>query len=160
MSDSQSLCDRCRNPARCCSGFALNSIDNNMTGLEALAYLAQVEHEDVNGETIIGLPFMPLWRAPPFKEKLADGTEALTWRFWCPLNIKGRCSIYEKRPLLCATYEPQSDFLCAMSTWESMHKANPEYFPDPRDESEEGKENLRLWREGYPWVNISEETDP
>lgn len=34
------------------------------------------------------------------------------WTFWCDAWKHGRCSIYDHRPSMCRTYEPQSDILC------------------------------------------------
>lgn len=94
------LCDNCKRPGRCCSGFALNFVHQPETNLEALVALATAWPS--NGA--LGLPFMPLWR-----------TRAHHWLYWCPLlGRDGRCTDYENRPDLCRTYQAGSDMLCAM----------------------------------------------
>lgn len=97
-----SLCDTCRNPGRCCSGFLLNGGAWPARAAHPLEVLAELA--TVNIRETIGLPFMPLYR------RAADGA----WLFWCPnLGRDGRCTVYENRPLMCREYEAGSDPLCA-----------------------------------------------
>lgn len=101
------ICDNCRLPGRCCTGFGLNahSLLEAKTPLHALVWLATAYTGAVSGRTMLGLPFLPLWKEP------RNGV----WRFWCPLLTReGRCSDYENRPLLCRDYAPGSDQICAM----------------------------------------------
>lgn len=99
-----SLCDRCRNPGKCCSHFALN-FDNakHDTELKVLIMMATATVRDAGGRQTTGLPFMPLYRN-------AEGI----WRLWCPLlGRDGRCTDYAHRPDICAQYQPGQDPLCA-----------------------------------------------
>jgi Fe-S-cluster containining protein len=118
-----SLCDTCRAPGKCCSGFVLNGGAFAMgdTMLEALAKLASLNTGligrdgkagpvanpgDYLGATHVqlGAPFMPLY---------ADAQGR--WRFWCPLlGRDGRCTDYEHRPAVCRGYVAGKDALCAM----------------------------------------------
>ena len=123
-----SLCDTCRAPGRCCTGFVLGGGDfaRGETMLGALVALATVEHygpmdwsripSRKPGETLeqytdrlpvqsrhVGLPFMPL-----------HVDRYGSWQFWCPLlGRDGRCTDYENRPPLCREYQPGTDKLCA-----------------------------------------------
>jgi Fe-S-cluster containining protein len=103
------LCDHCRNPGRCCSGFGLNlEANEDDTALHLLVKLESVLHGDCQGRPMLGAPFMPLYRA-------AD-----RWRFWCPLlGADGRCTDYANRPRLCSDFTAGTDALCA------------EYRPEP-----------------------------
>lgn len=117
-----SLCDACRAPGRCCTGFYLQNGDfgRGRPALEVLVELATAwtgtapmlgavrVHPTFDLTAIediqVGMPFMPLMRRP------ADGA----WRFWCPvLRADGRCGDYENRPALCRDYQAGSDKLCA-----------------------------------------------
>lgn len=103
---AEPLCDACRNPGRCCSGFGLNlPILAEETALDVLIRLARVEHRDCQGRPVVGAPFLPLYRTPE------------RWRFWCPLlGRDGRCTDYEHRPEVCALFKPGGDPLCVMHT--------------------------------------------
>lgn len=124
------LCDNCKLPGRCCTGFDLNfrPLNKCQTALEVLVFLAtivtsenavarlQSEKKSTRGnshlpQTQIGLPFMPL-----YKRKVEGIDGGGVWRFWCPnLDIStGRCGDYENRPGLCRLYRAGSDPLCAM----------------------------------------------
>lgn len=128
-----SLCDTCRNPGQCCSGFTLN-IGTPETYLEALVLMATVGNgtdptrEGLFGQSFslpdktpedwehvwLGLPFLPLW-----KDSLGN------WRYWCiHLSANGRCTIYEDRPPLCREYKAGSCRLCA--EWEPSYTADEE----------------------------------
>lgn len=108
-----SLCDRCTNPGRCCTGFTLWTrgpagavpvFTASNSVLEVAAGLAQRSYFTAAGAHTIGLPFLPLWLAP-------DGD----WKFWCPvLGRDGRCGDHANRPALCASFQPGSDALCCM----------------------------------------------
>lgn len=118
-----SLCDRCRAPGRCCSGFHLGGghFGRGKTALEVLVDLASAATWTEGGgprghcretppaaaeDVQLGLPFLPLW--------VDSGGY---WRFWCPLlGPGGRCTQYERRPALCRSYEAGSDSLCAMAS--------------------------------------------
>lgn len=107
------LCDHCRRPGRCCSGFALNlEVSEEETALHLLVRLATILHQDCQGRPMLGAPFLPLYR---------PGGE---WRFWCPLlGHDGRCTDYENRPLLCAMFQPGADPLCEMHVPSAMPAA-------------------------------------
>ena len=98
-----SLCDKCRLPGRCCSGFGVNDRYNRLTTLEVLADLVSIDKNSTGNW--LGLPFVPLYRTPKGK-----------WLLWCPLlDSNGRCSIYEDRPMYpCVDYKPGQDLLCVM----------------------------------------------
>ncbi len=111
------LCDHCRQPGRCCSGFGLNLTmrrvriepGDEITGLHVLVMLATAVHQDCRHQPTIGVPFMPLYELKPGH-----------WRYWCPLlGADGRCTDYENRPRLCADFTAGTDALCA------------EYRPEP-----------------------------
>jgi Fe-S-cluster containining protein len=108
-----SLCDTCRNPGRCCTGFHLTTrADTPNTYLDALILMATIDHADgtwLRGRAL-GLPFMPLVK------------RSGAWLYWCPLLKDGRCSDYENRPQLCRTFEPGSDTLCVEATAESVER--------------------------------------
>jgi Fe-S-cluster containining protein len=113
------LCDNCRQPGRCCTGFYLG--DMGETALDALVSMATmlsvttadgrsagsrelvVVAAETDTDVMLGLPFMPLFKHRPG-----------AWHFWCPLLVKGRCSDYENRPALCRSFDAGSDTLCAM----------------------------------------------
>lgn len=104
-----SVCDRCRRPGRCCSGFLLSGGwpgHAAETTLEAMVMLASVSTDPAigsPGQNQLGLPFLPLG-------KRTDGA----WILWCPLlGRDGRCTDYANRPALCASYQPLTDGLCA-----------------------------------------------
>ena len=115
-----SLCNACRQPGRCCTGFALPIRGD--TALEVLVQLAAMHHGLFKGHpnrlshedcvdpqrrahvehAAVGLPFIPLNPVPG------------GWRFWCPLlGRDGRCTEYDHRPALCRAYQPASDPICA-----------------------------------------------
>ena len=113
------LCDHCKLPGRCCTGFTLNhhAVRPEASDLEVLAFLATVVTSNdprdgmplvgtTKGSTniMIGLPFMPLSNTEGYR------------RFWCfNLDVTtGRCGDYENRPALCRHFEPGTDELCAM----------------------------------------------
>lgn len=98
-----SLCETCRAPGACCSGFGLN-ITFKADGWMEQAAIDMAER---------GLPFVPI--APIFGDggmRLPEGHVPV--RFRCTLlGSDGRCGDYENRPDLCRHYEPASDPLCA-----------------------------------------------
>lgn len=95
-----SQCDSCRAPGHCCKGFVLSLAF-------AAAYWRQ-EAEWVMADK--GLPFVPV-RPIWHPEAAPDETAVI---FDCTkLGADGRCTIYETRPALCASYEPGYDGLCA-----------------------------------------------
>lgn len=122
MSDEASLCETCTKPGLCCTRLTLNFRDQPETALEALVKLATTVNFEMGQSPSlaintgqgplpddarhvwVGLPFMPLERVP----------ETGAWRYWCPLLVRGRCSVYDTRPPLCRSYEPGKDGLCAM----------------------------------------------
>lgn len=104
------MCDHCRNPGRCCSGFGLNAnpkaamiqTGDDFTALHLLVMMAAAYQEDCQGRPTIGLPFLPLYELKPGY-----------WRWWCPLLGKdGRCTDYANRPRLCSDFTPGRDALC------------------------------------------------
>lgn len=101
MTREASLCDACRAPGNCCSGFALS-----------LTFSRESWKHDADKEMAErGLPF---FAKSPVIETISDAGGAVVVRFGCnKLGEDGRCSDYENRPILCQTYEPASDPLCA-----------------------------------------------
>lgn len=107
-----SLCNACRQPGACCSGFQLNggAFGRGLSHLELLIKLGTIvatrppqgaTNPNNDGDDF-GLPFLPFYRA-------SDGA----WRFWCPnLGLDGRCTDYDHRPHLCANFEAGSNVLC------------------------------------------------
>lgn len=99
------LCDHCRLPGRCCTGFRVNaaSMAEAETGLHALIAAATIATFDCHERPLIGVPFSPLYRHPE-----------RGWSFWCAmLGRDGRCLDYQHRPSLCRDYQPGVDELCA-----------------------------------------------
>lgn len=104
---TESACDRCFAPGRCCSNISLNLNGGTWplveTALEVYVLLARAWTADPSA---LGnaQPLMPLFRRP-------DGR----WIFWCPaLTREGRCGDYENRPGMCRVFEPMSDQLCVL----------------------------------------------
>ncbi len=114
--DNVSVCDTCRNPGRCCTGFSLGgaTFPKGETMLDAMIALASCIIHDVHERAIVP-PFLPLRRI----DWERDGDPDHVWSLWCPLLVNGRCSDYENRPMLCKTYRPRQDGLCAM--YEGIH---------------------------------------
>jgi Fe-S-cluster containining protein len=116
-----SLCEACRNPGQCCSGFPLTGpLAPAETYLEALIDLATVSYNDSTWQNglAIGLPFLPLFKA-------SNG-----WRYWCPTLKDGRCSDYEHRPQLCRSYQPGCDRMCAEATPETIRVYEEQWHKD------------------------------
>jgi Fe-S-cluster containining protein len=99
-----SLCDACRAPGRCCTGFTLTPKPVGETPEEVDRWAAEQYWVSADRKSRgRGLPFRALYRLP-------NGM----WRFWCPnLLPSGRCGDYENRPSVCRDYEPGEDRLCA-----------------------------------------------
>lgn len=94
-----SLCDRCYAPGQCCKSLAVSgggwAQQTRATYLDALAF---VRRHDL-----------------PFNPTVPEATEPghWFWRFSCPkLGDDGRCTIYDTRPQICRSFQPQSDELC------------------------------------------------
>jgi len=94
-----SQCDTCRAPGHCCKGFALS-----------LAFSASNWRQEA--ESVMAdkkLPFVPV--RPIWHPEAEPGDTAVI--FDCTkLGPDGRCTIYDSRPALCASYEPGYDGLC------------------------------------------------
>ena len=101
MTQDASLCDACRSPGNCCRGFALN-----------LTFPRENWKQDADKDMAErGLPFVAM---SPVIESISDAGGAVLVRFACnKLGKDGRCSDYENRPILCQTYAPASDPICA-----------------------------------------------
>ncbi len=100
-----SLCDRCYSPGHCCRRFTPNE-----GGFEKVHKVSEGEQAVVEWLAKHHLPFDPL--------KIRDTSDSAVgkvaaWYYRCPhLGPEGRCGIYESRPDLCRSFEPQSDELC------------------------------------------------
>lgn len=97
-----SLCETCRAPGSCCSGFVLSL----RFPIERWKQAARREMKKR------GLPFFPvrkMEKTDPFPQ---EGMVAV--QFECRwLGANGRCTNYIRRPITCHHYEPGIDYLCA-----------------------------------------------
>lgn len=101
-----SLCDTCREPGSCCSGFYLSSPNGTgnfsvwETPLSPLILMATR-----------WLPFLPVVRGPTLHCDEGDYYGIERWE--CPLlGDDGRCTDYDNRPQLCRDYVAGSDEIC------------------------------------------------
>lgn len=104
---TEHLCESCRQPGACCSGFQLNQPQwDDLHPLQVMVELASILTDDCQGRPMIGVPFLPTGRSKQ------DGRQTYQCGW---LGDDGRCSNYEDRPMLCASFEAGSDLLCVMT---------------------------------------------
>ena len=101
-----SLCDTCKAPGHCCKSIYLfgNDLDDrNLSEADAaeiLTLYGQYEADEDGNE----FPFVIVGPSPEYGGQL---------RLTCPkLGQDGRCTIYDRRPMLCRDFKPGSDLLC------------------------------------------------
>jgi hypothetical protein len=103
-----SLCDTCRQPGSCCSGFVLSDPKGEVTHWDCAT------RDEINADILArsGWPF----KATAIRSRWTDaatGQPYNTWYFGCPLlGGDGRCTVYETRPQLCRDYAAGSSPLC------------------------------------------------
>ena len=114
-----SLCDTCRKPGACCSGFVL--FRGESTNLLTF-WDTDTRDEIVAQLRGMGLPFMPLAKNETWLDP--EGKPYSAWTVRCPwLDSAGRCGHYEERPQLCRDYTAGSSPLCV--EWQSTFKGIP-----------------------------------
>lgn len=97
-----SLCDTCRAPGNCCSGFVLSV----RFPVERWKQAARKEMKRRR------LPFFPVRAMVRSDPAPVEGMVAV--HFDCRwLGADGRCLNYERRPETCRHYEAGIDYLCA-----------------------------------------------
>ncbi len=108
-----SICDTCRDPGHCCKYFSLSRYFKFETTRQQVQ--THIEQGTTNFDekmTFELLPFTATTRGAFYGH--GDGkVDSVRWNVTCPmLNDEGHCSIYDKRPKLCRTYQPKSDGIC------------------------------------------------
>ena len=93
-----SLCDRCQRPGACCTFKGNDGTwpagGKDMTIEQVRQAIKDNPQYDIHGN-IVSLQIEPLWKNPQGQ-----------WTFWCKALVAGRCSIYERRPVLCRNMQP------------------------------------------------------
>jgi Fe-S-cluster containining protein len=110
-----SLCDTCKRPGHCCSGFMLGggSFPPARTREEAQAQIDKQLMHRVDGTLQIS-PFELMYLENFLQADHVTGIKdwVAGWKMRCTKLVNGRCSIYDTRPQLCKDYAPATDSLC------------------------------------------------
>jgi Fe-S-cluster containining protein len=110
-----SLCDGCPQPGNCCKQLRLFTPEGALTVWKGGALAAMARHNlpfqplELISETVVTTPGDPDF-----------GRTYQEWFWSCPkLGADGRCTIYSRRPDLCRSYKPATDFLCVFHSYGS-----------------------------------------
>ena len=132
-----SICDSCRDPGHCCRSFRVSRyFKPETTRAEVKEHLLNGTDDFDEGTIYEVLPFDPLIRNGGFFAYPNEVVpQSIQWSFSCPkLGEDGRCTIYDKRPQLCRSYEAKSDLICIET---EVKTEDIEIYPDPPTEGPE-----------------------